>query len=350
MNRSITYAQAINEATDQSMERDERVYLLGLGVPDPKGVFGTTSGLQAKYGVERVLDTPASENAMTGIALGSAIAGKRPVMVHQRVEFAMLAFDQIINQAANWHYMFGGKSSMPLVIRMLVGRGWGQGPQHSQSLHAMFAAIPGLKVLMPVTPRDAKGLLAAAIEDNNPVIYIEHRWLHHVVGEVPTKYYTIPIGEARVARYGADITIIAVSYMVLEALAAADVLHSEGIEVEVIDLRSIKPLDTVRILESVKKTGKALVLDLGWKTFGMASEIMALLIENIWSDLKSPPKRITLPDVPTPATPGLAKYYYPRADALCNEVRTMLDRPLKVIQVNPTDRFDQPNKNFNGPF
>jgi len=350
MNRNITFAQAINEATDQCMARDESVYLLGLGVPDPKGVFGTTSGLQEKYGNARVLDTPASENAMTGIALGSAIAGKRPVMVHQRVEFAMLALDQIINQAANWCYMFGGKSSVPLVLRMLVGRGWGQGPQHSQSLHAMFASIPGLKVLMPATPHDAKGLMAAAIEDNNPVIFLEHRWLHHISGNVPSDYYITPIGKARVARVGSDITIIAASYMVLEALAMADILSTEGIEVEVLDLRTIKPLDIDGILESVKKTGRALILDLGWKSFGLSSEIIALLIESIWADLKTPPFRITLPDVPTPSTPGLAQYYYPRAENMCNEVRKAFNRPVKKVVYDKDFTFDQPNKNFKGPF
>lgn len=350
MYRNITFAQAINEATDQSMARDANVYILGLGVPDPKGVFGTTSGLQEKYGAERVLDTPASENGMTGIAVGSAIAGMRPIMVHQRVEFAMLALDQIINQASNWCYMFGGNSSMPLVLRMLVGRGWGQGPQHSQSLHAMFAATPGLKVLMPATPHDAKGLLAAAIEDNNPVVYLEHRWLHHVTGDVPRDYYKTQIGKARIARIGEHITIVAASYMVLEALAMADILSNEGIKLEVIDLRTIKPIDVETILTSVKKTGRVLVLDLGWKSFGMSSEIMALVVEHLWGELKAPPARITLPDVPTPATIGLAKYYYPRADQMCNEVRKIFDRPLKDILSDKDVNFDQPNKSFNGPF
>lgn len=350
MNRNLTFAEAVNEATDQSMARNDSVYLIGLGVPDPKGVFGTTSGLQEKYGVDRVLDTPASENGMTGIVLGSAIAGMRPIMVHQRVEFAMLALDQIINQAANWCYMFGGKTSMPLVFRMLVGRGWGQGPQHSQSLHAMFAAIPGLKVLMPATPYDAKGLLAAAVEDNNPVIYLEHRWLHHIVGNVPTEYYVTPIGRARIARPGNQITIIAASYMVLEAMAVAATLSSEGLEIEVLDLRSIKPLDVEMILSSVKKTGRALVLDLGWRSFGLASEIITLLTENLWDDLKAPPMRITLPDVPTPATVELAKHYYPRADTICNEVRKLFDLSIKQIEINSEISYDQPNKDFSGPF
>jgi len=350
MKRNITFAQAINEATDQSMQRDIMVYLIGLGVPDPKGVFGTTSGLQEKYGENRVLDMPASENGMTGVAVGAAIAGMRPIMVHQRVEFAMLALDQIINQASNWYYMSDGKSPMPLVFRMLVGRGWGQGPQHSQSMHAMFAATPGLKVVMPATPYDAKGLLAAAIEDNNPVIFVEHRWLHHVTGDVPENYYTTQIGKARIARTGYHISVIAASYMVLEALAAAEILSSEGIELEVIDLRSIKPLDIKTILTSVKKTGRALVLDMGWKSFGTASEIMALVTEQLWSDLKGPPLRITLPDIPTPATVGLAKHYYPNVVGICNEIRSVLGHLVREHIDDENTKFDQPNKSFGGPF
>lgn len=350
MNRVITYANAVNEATDLAMKKDKSVYVMGLGVPDPKGVFGTTSGLQEKYGSNRVFDTPASENAMTGIAIGSAIAGMRPVMVHQRVEFSLLALDQIINQASNWSYMFGGKSSVPIVLRMLVGRGWGQGPQHSQSLHAMFASIPGLKVLMPARPFDAKGLLAAAIEDNNPVVFLEHRWLHHVTGNVPNDYYTVEIGKARIARKGTDLTIVAASYMVLEAHALANILAHEGIDIEVLDLRSIKPLDTETILDSVRKTGRVVVMDLGWKSFGITSEIIAIVMENLWGELRSQPLRIALPDLPTPATVGLAKYYYPRVDFMCNSIRKLLGLPIKDIDNNTYISFDQPNKNFLGPF
>ena len=220
MPRQLKFYEAIREATDQKMAQDPNIYLMGLGVPDPKGIFGTTSGLAEKYGPNRVMDMPTSENAMTGIAIGSAILGMRPIMTHQRVDFFILALDQLINNAAKWHYMFGGQMKVPLVIRLIIGRGWGQGPQHSQSLHSFFAHVPGLKVVMPSTPQDAKGLLISAIEDDNPVVYLEHRWLHNTFGEVSPDPTPIPIGKAKIVRPGTDITIVAASHMVLEALAA----------------------------------------------------------------------------------------------------------------------------------
>ena len=189
MTRDLTYVQAILEATEQCMEANASVYAMGLGVTDPKGTFGSTLGLEQRFGSRRVMDMPTSENAMTGVAIGSALMGMRPVMAHQRMDFILLALDQIVNNAAKWHYMFGGQLRVPLVIRLVVGRGWGQGPQHSQSLQALFAHIPGLKVVMPTTPHDAKGLLISAIEDDNPVIYVEHRWLHGIFGPVPSEMY-----------------------------------------------------------------------------------------------------------------------------------------------------------------
>ena len=242
MHRQLKFSEAILEATDQKMAQDSNVYIMGLGVPDPKGIFGTTSGLSAKYGSDRVMDMPTSENAMTGIAIGTAILGMRPIMTHQRVDFFLLALDQLINNAAKWHYMFGNQMKVPLVIRLIIGRGWGQGPQHSQSLHSFFAHIPRLKVVMPATPYDAKGLHISAIEDDNPVIYLEHRWLHGIFGEVPLEPYTVPIGEAKIVQGGKDITIVAASHMVLEAYRAAKWLQEDGINVEIIDLRSIQPL------------------------------------------------------------------------------------------------------------
>lgn len=353
MGRVLSLAKAIREAIDICMERDGNVYLMGLGAPDPNGFSGTTIGLQEKYGADRILDMPISENGMTGVAIGSALAGKRPIMAHHRIEFAMLALEQIINQAANWHYMFGGHSSIPLVIRMLIGRGWGQGPQHSQSLQALFAHAPGLKVVMPATPYDAKGLLIAAVEDNNPVVYLEHRWLHTVVGDVPDGYYTIPLGKARIIRSGRDVTIIASSYMVLEALAAARALAESGVDAEVVDLMTISPLDKACILESVAKTGRVLVADLGWRSFGITGEIVTVIVEEMWQALKCRPRRITLPDVPTPATPALSRHYYPRAIDIVNSVREMCGLPTQteidagLCQEMP---FDVPNKEFKGPF
>jgi pyruvate dehydrogenase E1 component beta subunit len=353
MERIITYAKALSEAIDLCMAKDKSVYIMGLGVPDPSGFFGTTIGLQEKYGKMRAMDMPTSENGMTGVAIGSALTGMRPIMAHHRMEFALLAVEQIINQAANWHYMFGGKSSIPLVIRIFIGRGWGQGPQHAQSLQAMFAHIPGLKVVMPSTPYDAKGLFISAIEDNNPVIFLEHRWLHTITGHVPEGVYRIPIGQANIARTGSDVTIIAFSYMNIEALFAAEVLEKNGIDAEIIDLRSVRPIDTDAILESVKKTGHLIVVDQAWKTGGIAGEIIALAAEEVYSYLKAKPVRITLPDFPSPSSPGLTKHYHPRAIDIVNSALKMFgktektEEELGIVQKTP---LDIPNKEFKGPF
>ncbi len=348
MNRELKYYQAIHEALDLCLAKDPSVYLMGLGVPDPKGIFGTTLGLQKKYGEGRVMDMPTAENGMTGIALGSALVGMRPVMVHQRIDFAVLAMEQIVNQAAKWHYMFGGKAKVPMVIRLLIGRGWGQGTQHSQSLQAWFAHIPGLKVVMPATPADAKGLLISAIEDDNPVIYIEHRWLHNVKGPVPTGVSREPIGKARVVREGRDVTLVGVSYMTLEAIRAAEYLAEDGISAEVIDLRSVRPLDRDTLLKSVRKTGRLVMADTGWATAGISAEILALASEHAFESLKAAPVRLTLPDCPIPSTPGLANECYPHANDLAAAACRMLGKSFKARPL-PTP-LDIPDASFTGPF
>ena len=335
------------------MAEDPSVYIMGLGVADPKGIFGTTLGLKDKHGTKRVLDMPVSENGMTGIAIGSALIGMRPIMTHQRVDFMLLSFDQIINNAAKWHYIFGGKMKVPLVIRLLIGRGWGQGPQHSQSLQAMFAHVPGLKVVMPTTPHDAKGLLIAAIRDDNPVIYIEHRWLHNIFGPVPEEAYEVPIGKAKLVREGSDVTIVSLSYMTLEAMKAAEILERDGIDAEIIDLRSLKPLDEESIITSVEKTGRLIVVDSSWKSFGVPSEIITLVAEKIFKSLKSAPTRITLPDLPTPTSPALARYYYPRAIHIINLARNMLgisEKTEEEVGIEQNLPLDVPDQSFKGPF
>lgn len=353
MKRELNYAQAVLEATDQCMAEDPAVYIMGLGVTDPKGIFGTTLGLKNKHGEKRVLDMPVSENGMTGIAIGSALIGLRPIMTHQRMDFMLLAIDQIINNAAKWHYMFGGKMNVPLVIRLLVGRGWGQGPQHSQSFQAMFAHIPGLKVVMPTTPYDAKGLLISAIRDNNPVIYIEHRWLHGIFGPVPEEPYEVPIGVAKLVRPGNDVTIVSLSYMTLEAMKAAAILEKEGIHAEIIDLRSLKPLDKDTIFASVKKTGRLIVVDASCKTMGFSSEIITVVAETLFDSLKNAPQRITLPDVPTPTSPALAADYYPRAIHIINAVRNVLglgETTEETLGIKQDLPLDVPDQTFKGPF
>lgn len=353
MPRELKFFQALREAVDVSMAKDPSVYLMGLGVPDPKGIFGSTLGLQQKYGTERVMDMPTSENGMTGIAIGSALAGMRPVMTHQRIDFAMLAAEQIVNQAAKWHYMFGGLMKVPLVIRMIIGRGWGQGPQHSQSLQSWFAHIPGLKVVMPTSPYDAKGLLISSIEDNNPVIFLEHRWLYNITGPVPEGTYRVPLGQGKIAREGSDITIAAVSYMTLEALRAAEILAKEGVKAEVIDVRTLKPLDETLILDSVRKTGRLIVADTGWTTCGFSAEVLATVAERAFDKLKAAPQRIGLPDCPTPTTPALAKRYYPRAIDIVKTGRKIMgltgaDDPASRLSSGIP--LDVPDMSFTGPF
>jgi len=353
MKREITYAQAILEATDQCLGNDPNVYIMGLGVTDPKGVFGTTLGLEKKYGSSRVMDMPVAENGMTGIAIGSSLVGMRPIMTHQRVDFMILSLDQLINNAAKWRYMFGGKMKVPIVIRMIIGRGWGQGPQHSQSLQALFAHIPGLKVVMPTIPYDAKGLLVSSVEDDDPVIYIEHRWLHNIFGEVPEEMYRVNIGEARTMRVGKDITIVSSSYMSLEALKAAEYLEKDGINAEVIDLRTIKPLDENTIINSVNKTGRLLVVDGAWKSFGASAEIVSIAAEKSYGKLKSAPVRVSFPDAPTPTSWALANHYYPKFIDIINATGRMfgvVDRSEKQVGISYDVPLDVPDKSFMGPF
>ena len=306
--RNLKFHEAIREAIDLSMAEDLDVYLIGLGVADPKGVFGTTLGLQQKYGSNRVMDMPISENGVTGVAIGSALVGMRPIISHQRIDFAITSMDQIVNQAANWHYMFGGQISVPLVVKIVIGRGWGQGPQHSQSLQTYFAHVPGLKVVMPTTPYDAKGLLVSSIQDNNPVIFIEHGWLHNISGHVPKSLYHVPIGQPKIIKEGKEITIVSISYMTLEAIRAAEILKKDGISAEIIDLRTLKPLDDRIILESVRKTGRLVVADTGWLTAGFCTEVITRVVEKAFKYIKSPPKRLALSDCPTPTSPAVANF------------------------------------------
>lgn len=313
VSRITSYSLAINEALHQAMADDDSVVVIGQGVKSPWYVGNTCKGLVERFGEGRVIDTPVSENAITGAAVGAAIAGMRPVVVHPRVDFMMYALDPIINEAANWHYMSGGKVSVPVVFWGIVNRGGEQAAQHSQALHALFAHIPGLKVVAPATPFDAKGLMTAAIRDPNPVVFIDDRWLYGLEGEVPEAQYLVPIGKGMVRREGTDVTIVASSHMAFESLQAAEILDKDGIAAEVIDLRTIKPFDGEIILESVKKTGRLVVADGGWTTCGFSAEIAAFISEHGFDFLEQPVKRVALPDVPAPASRTLEKAYYPDA-------------------------------------
>lgn len=352
--RRITQAEAIREVLEQAMTEDERVILIGEGVPDPKGIFGTTSGLQERFGPARVFDMPLAENGMTGICIGAAISGMRPVMVHQRIDFALLCMDQLINNAAKWRYMFAGQVSVPLVVRLIVGRGWGQGPQHAQSLQALFAHVPGLKVVMPSSGYDAKGMLLEAIRDDNPVIFIEHRWLHGISDEVPEAPYTVPLDKAAIRRPGKDATVVAFSFMVVEALLAAKALAELGIDLEVIDARAVRPLDMTTVIQSVSRTGTLIVVDTAWKTGGIAGEVVAGVTEAAFGSLRRPPLRVALPDIPAPTSPHLTKDYYPDALHLARAIVVHLGAAVPdgelVSRLLRTTPHDVPQREFRGPF
>jgi len=334
------------------METDASVICYGLGVTDPKGIFGTTYGLVDRFGKNRVFDMPTSENAMTGVAIGASLNGLIPVMVHQRMDFFLLAMDQMINNAAKWNYMFGGDHGVGITIRLVVGQGWGQGPTHSQNLHAWFSHIPGLKVVMPTCPHDAKGLLLASIFDPNPVIYIEHRWLHGTRGEVPEAAYRIPIGKAKKLNTGDDITIVSTSYLTVEAMHAVKHLKNFNIRTDLIDLRSVKPIDWDMILDSVSRTGRLLVLDAASMTGSVAGEIIARVSCEIFEHLVQAPVRLTFPDTPSPSSYGLTEYYYPRAEHIVRDIGLMLDRDLKPEQLRESRQIphDIPGQWFTGPF
>jgi len=322
--RRLPYSLAINEALHQTMAQDDSVFLFGQGVKSPWYVGNTTRGLIDAFGAERVVDTPVSENAITGAAVGAAIAGMRPVVVHPRMDFMLYALDPIINEAANWHYMCGGKSSVPAVVWAIVNRGSEQAAQHSQAFHALFSHIPGLKVVMPSSACDAKGLMIAAIKDDNPVIFIDDRWLYSHEDYVPEEMYETEIGKGIIRRKGSDITLVTISYMVHESMKAAEELKKDGIDVEVIDLRSAKPVDEGLVLESVRKTGRACIADGGWKTCGISAEVSALISEKGFHYLKAPVKRVTLPDAPAPASRSLEEAYYPRSDDIVEAVKGLI--------------------------
>jgi pyruvate dehydrogenase E1 component beta subunit len=323
--RELKYREALDEATRQAMAADKRVFVFGVGVDDAKGIFGTTRGAFEAFGAARVQDTPLSEPALTGLGIGAAMTGMHPLLVHARNDFLMLTMDQIVNNMAKWRYMSGGALRVPFTIRAIIGRGWGQAAQHSQSLQGMFAHVPGLTVVMPAMPADAKGLLFNALTNDRPVICLEHRWLYEKSGPVPEEPYATEFGRAAVVRAGREVTIVAASLMVWEALEAATTLAGEGIEAEVVDLRSMRPLDEATVLASVARTGRLVVADTGWRTLGISAEVAARVAESDL-ELRAPVVRVALPDVPTPASAPLERVFYPGATAIAAAVRRTLQR------------------------
>jgi pyruvate dehydrogenase E1 component beta subunit len=322
--RSRTYVQAIREAHAQLLASDARVFVIGQGLWSPWYAGTSLQDLETEFGRERLIDSPVSENATTGAAIGAALAGMRPIVFHPRMDFMLLAVDPIINQAANWSYMFAGQVSVPLVIRATINRGGQQAAQHSQALQAFFMHVPGLKVVMPSTAYDAKGLLIAAVYDGNPVLYIDDRWLYSETSDVPEEMYAAQIGSAAVRRQGNDVTIVATSYMVSQSAQAAEMLAKRRIDADLIDLRSIKPWDRECVCASVQKTGRLVVVDGAWATCGVAAEIAATVAGEAFQYLRAPIVRVTLPDTPAPMSAPLEQAYYPDAHTIVAAVEKLL--------------------------
>lgn len=347
-----TYAASIKESIEVSMRANDDLICCGLGVTDPKGIFETTKDIHKEFGLKRVFDMPTSENAMTGIAIGAAIMGNKVLMTHQRLDFFLLAIDQLVNGAAKMHYMYGGELKCPITIRLIIGRGWGQGPTHSQSLQAWFAHIPGLKVVMPTFPSDAKNLLQEAIEDPNPVIFLEHRWLHNT-RDILKFNGKIKIGESRTCKKGGDITIVSSGVLTLETLKAAKYLEEKhNISAEIIDLITIKPLDYKTIIESTRKTKRICVVDSGFTTCSIATEIISYVSEREFERMKSAPIRIAMPDAPEPTSYGLTKGFYVRAGVICEKVMELMGLANDCVRDDlPEPRpHDIPGDWYKGPF
>lgn len=322
--RVVSYAAAINEALTLALEHDTGVFVLGQGVDDPSAMFGTTKGLQNRFGADRVFDSPLSEEGMMGVSTGAAMNGMRPVFMHNRPDFILLAFNQLVTHAAKFHFMDNGQTTVPMVVWAAIGRGWGSGAQHSQAIQGMLLGVPGLKIVMPSTPYDAKGLLLSAILDNNPVCVFEHRWLMKKDGVVPEGFYRVPIGRGVYRRRGKDVTIVGASHAIELGQDAAKQLALEGIDAEVIDLRTIKPLDEHIILESLQKTGRIVAVDSAWTKGGVCAEVGCLAAEKGFSFLKAPVRRIGLPDAPTPAGFALEQFYYPNAARIADAARSLV--------------------------
>jgi pyruvate dehydrogenase E1 component beta subunit len=324
--REISFLEALNEALRQEMERDPTVIVMGEDVGVYGGVFGVTKGLLEKFGFERVIDTPISEAGFIGAAIGAAATGLRPVVELMFVDFFGVAMDQIYNQAAKMRYMFGGKIKVPITIRTTIGGGLSAAAQHSQVLYSIFAHVPGLKVVVPSTPYDAKGLLISSIRDDNPVMFFEHKLLYPVKGPVPEEPYTIPLGKADVKREGSDVTVIGLALTVHQALEAADILAKEGISVEVVDPRTIVPFDKEAILKSVRKTGRVVIVDEDYDRCGFASWVTAIIADEAFEYLDAPIKRITTPNVPIPFSPPLEKYILPSTEKIVRVVKALLGK------------------------
>jgi pyruvate/2-oxoglutarate/acetoin dehydrogenase E1 component len=349
LHRTLTYADAVFEATRDEMRRDSNVFVMGQGVDDPRGMFGTTLGLHKEFGADRNFDVPLSEDAMTGVGIGAALLGMRPIQVHQRMDFVLLCMNQLVNMASKMSYMFAGAHSVPMVVRAIIGRSWGQGAQHSQAFHSYFMHVPGLRVVAPTTPHDAKGCLITAIRDNNPVLMIEHRMLHNVRGIVPRTSYEVPYGQARLLSRGDDVTLVGISHMALECVRAKHLLADVGIAAEVIDPVSLSPLDIDTIAGSVERTGRLVVVDTGWLSCGASAEILSQVFEHLGGRRAFTARRLGYLPTPCPTTKVLENLYYPSARSIA-EAAYGLVRGAGAPEWLPPHADSREVAEFRGPF
>lgn len=355
MNKNYTLADGINFSLDKQMKKNKKTLFFGLGADDPKRIFGTSKNLLEKYGSDRVFDFPTSENAMTGFGIGLALEGYRVIMVHQRMDFFLLAMDQLVNSAAKWHYMFDGKNSINITIRLIVGKGWGQGPTHSQNLQSWFAHIPGLKVVVPTFPNDAYQLLNYSINDPNPVLYIENRWLHNQKGKINLNSNSKKIIFSEKISKGKDITIVSSSLLTIQAIKANQILNKFGLSCDIININSIQPLKLDKVINSLKKTKNLLVLDGSSEQFGLSSEIISRISESNEIRLNNPPIRMAMPHFPVPTSHAISKYFYPSTYEIIFNVLKIFNKDkkykneLKKIKVDTSEK-DVPGSWFQGPF
>lgn len=348
--RLLTYVDALREAVEQEMACDPTVLVMGLDVDDHKAIQGSARGLVDKFGPDRVVGTPLSEDAMAGVAIGAAMAGMRPIHVHIRMDFLMLCMNQLVNMAAKARYMYGGQVKVPLVVRSMIGKSWGQGPQHSQGFHAMFMHVPGLKVVAPSNAHDAKGCMIAAIRDDNPVIFVEHRLLYPTEAFVPEASYTVPFGKARTCAPGGDITIVGVSNMVVECLRARELLEEVGVKAEVIDPISLVPLDIDTITHSARRTGRLLVVDNAWTTCGASAEIVTRVVETQTNGSLVLARRMGYAPTTCPTTPALEQGFYPNPASIAELAYAMTRPDAAAWSPDPERAGLAYQTQFRGPF
>ena len=348
--RVLKYVDALREAVDQEMTRDEKVFVMGLDVDDHKALQGSTRGLLQKFGPDRIFTTPLAEDAMTGAAIGAAMAGLRPIHVHIRMDFLMLSMNQLINMAAKAHYMYGGNIKVPLVVRSIIGKSWGQGPQHSQGLYSTFMHFPGLKVVAPSNAHDAKGCMLSAIRDDNPVMFVEHRLLYPTEAFVPEEQFELPPGKSRVAMPGDDVTLVGISNMVVECLRARELLADAGISAEVIDPIWLSPLDTDTIIKSVKKTRRLIVVDNGWTMCGAGSEIAARVAEALGPEGKFQVERMGFAPTICPTSPSIEEQFYPNPARIAQAAHKMVKPKAGEWTPDPERAVLAYQRQFRGPF